>query len=219
MKRRFLIVSQRLRRADKVGRGALAVLGPVLLMVSSCSSSPPADPHDLCQIFAEKPGWWRASLASEKRWRIGVDVMMAVMYRESAYVHDARPPRGRLLWVVPWKRPSSAFGYAQATDPTWRDYQRDTGRHRADRDSFRDAIDFVGWYLARSHEELGISRTSAKHHYLAYHQGPAGYRTGSWSKVGWLVKAAESVEHRAGRYGAQLQSCRKSLRKRRGWFS
>ena len=194
----------------------LALLAAVVL-TGGCASTP-SNPGDVCSIFREKPGWYRGALKAEKRWKVSVPVMMAFTYKESSFVHNARPPRTKLLFVIPWRRPSSAYGFAQATNETWSDYQRATGRRGADRNDFGDAIDFVGWYLDRAHRHLGIPRTDARHLYLSYHEGLSGYRSGKWKRNRWLQGAADKVAANSARYGRQLASCRGSLKRKRFLF-
>ena len=43
--------------------------------------------------------------------------------------------------------------------------------------------------------------------YLAYHEGHAGFRRGSYKKKKWLIKIAKSVQKRAINYSAQLARC------------
>src|SRR3546814_8971202 len=71
------------------------------------------------------------------------DVCSSDLYTESGSKARARPPRTKLLGFIPWKRQSSAYGYAQALDGTWLEYQRSTGRWSARRSDFGDAIHFV----------------------------------------------------------------------------
>ncbi|MDE0419672.1 MAG: transglycosylase SLT domain-containing protein [Gammaproteobacteria bacterium] len=186
-----------------------------LALLAGCMSGPPSDSEDLCKIFEERPRWHRAATAAEKRWRIPTPVMMAVVYKESSYVAKARPPRGRLLGVVPWKRASSAYGFAQATDEAWSDYLRETRNRSSDRDDFADAIDFVGWYLNRSHRHLGIAPADARNLYLTYYAGMGGYSRGTWRNNEWLKDAAARVATRASRYERQLGGCRALDRRRR----
>ncbi|MDE0037497.1 MAG: transglycosylase SLT domain-containing protein [Gammaproteobacteria bacterium] len=186
-------------------------------VLAGCASRPPSNSENLCEIFKERSRWHRAAQTAEKRWRIPASVMMAVMYKESSYVANARPPRSRLLRVIPWKRSSSAYGFAQATDAAWADYLRDTGNRSADRDDFADAIDFVGWYLNRSHRHLNIARDDAHSLYLTYYGGLGGYQRGTWRNNDWLKDAAARVDKRSSRYERQLASCR-GLDRRRWWF-
>lgn len=193
----------------------LTTLGLFFSIVSGCASAPPNDPGNICQIFREKPGWYRDVQKAERRWKIPAHVIMAHTRRESSYIHDARPERTKLLWFIPWKRPSSAYGYAQATNETWFDYKRATGRRGADRDDFGDAMDFIGWYLDRSHRALGIPRNDARNLYLSYHEGLSGYRSGKWKRNAWLKGAAGKVATDAARYESQLAECRRSLKRKR----
>ena len=194
-----------------------AVLGGAVLLTGACASTP-SRPGDVCAIFQEKPAWYRGALRAEKRWNIPIPVMMAFAYKESSFVHNARPARTKLLFVIPWKRPSSAYGFAQATNETWSDYRRATGRRGADRNEFGDAIDFVGWYLDRAHRHLGIPRNDARGLYLSYHEGLSGYRSGRWKSNAWLKGAADKVAANASRYGRQLAACRNSLKRKRFLF-
>ena len=93
---------------------ALGVLVILVALASGCATSPPDDPENICAIFKEKRSWRKAAQRSEKRWGTPVHVQMAIIFQESAFEHDARPPRDKLLGIIPWKRPSNAYGYARA---------------------------------------------------------------------------------------------------------
>ncbi len=186
---------------------SVAMLLATGFAVASCASNPPANPNNACSIFDENGGWYKAARKSEKRWGTPVYISMAFVHRESSYVGDARPPRKKLLGIVPWKRLSSAYGYAQATDEAWEDYEKESSRWFTDRDDFGDAMDFIGWYNHRSHRKLGISKSDAYHLYLAYYTGPTGYRQGHWKKSPTIQGYAKKVADQAARYRAQLQRC------------
>jgi len=198
--------ARRLLRALR-GAAGLAVL-PVL---SACVSSPPQQVADLCAIFEEKGGWYWDARHARERWDIPIPVLMAFTHQESTYRGDARPPRNYILWVIPWGRESSAFGYAQATDATWREYREATGRRFADRDDFDDAMDFIGWYNDRTARSIGLPRDDAYSLYLAYHEGMTGFQRGTWRSKGWLKDAARRVAHRASVYRSQLRGCEDEL--------
>jgi len=185
-------------------------------LVISCSSSPPENMANSCEIFEEKDDWYPAARDSYKKWGVPVQVQLAIIYQESRFVHDAKPPRRKLLWVIPWTRLSSAYGYGQIKDSTWEWYLKSTGRHFADRDDFDDVVDFIGWYGNMSHRVLGISRSDAYSQYLAYHEGQGGFKRGSYKNKKWLIKVARQVDARSRRYGAQLKRCEDSLDK--GWW-
>ena len=119
---------------------------------------------------------------------------MAIIRQESSSQFDAKPPRNKLLGFIPWTRPSDAYGYAQALDSTWGWYKDDTGRRFADRDDFKDAIDFVGWYTDMSNKSVGISKWDPYNQYLAYHEGQTGWRRGTYNNETWLKETARQVE-------------------------
>lgn len=192
-------------------RGLVLPAVVALLLIGGCSTRPPRAPDDICAVFEEKPGWYHDARDAERAWGLPVHVSMAFVHRESSYVSDARPPRGRLLWVIPWRRPSSAYGYAQATNEAWTDYRRDTRRILADRDDFEDAMDFIGWYNHRSARQLGIPLSDAYHLYLAYYEGPTGYRRGAWRGKPTVQGYARKVADKAARYHSQLSRCEDDL--------
>jgi len=203
--------------------GSCRVRGaPVLLialsavLVAACATAPPENVENICAIFEEKGGWYKAAKKSEKRWGTPTHVQMSIIRQESSFKFDAKPPRGKLLGFIPWKRPSDAYGYAQALDSTWDWYRDDTGRRFADRDDFDDAIDFVGWYTNMSNKRAGISKWDPYNQYLAYHEGQAGWKRGSYRNKGWLKQTARKVDYRAREWGAQLQRCEDDLDS--GWW-
>lgn len=190
----------------------------LLLVLGGCATLPPSQPENLCAIFQEKDSWFDAADTSYQRWGAPIPVMMSIIYQESSFRADAAPPRTHLLGFIPWTRPTSAYGYSQAVDGTWDWYVRETGNSWADRDSFADAVDFVGWYIDKSHAMLGLSKADAYSQYLAYYEGQAGYRRGNYRGKRWLLNTARRVAARANRYDRQLNGCRASLLDDSGWL-
>ena len=181
-----------------------------MVLLSACASQP-SNINDVCVVFDENGGWFnnwhRQTRRVEKEFGVPVPVIMATIWKESAFVHNARPPRTRLLGIIPWKRPSDAYGYAQALKSTWRWYQDSTGRSGADRNDFGDAAHFVGWYHYQSWKKNGIARNDAYHLYLAYYSGHGGYARGSWKNNTWVKRAAQRVASQAEQYRAQMARC------------
>ncbi|MET0063433.1 MAG: transglycosylase SLT domain-containing protein [Candidatus Thiodiazotropha endolucinida] len=192
-----------------------AAILPCLMAVYGCSSSPPRNMADACDIFEEKDDWYEASEEAFEKWGVPIHLQLAIIHQESRFEHDAKPPREKLFWFIPWFRKSSAYGYAQVQDTTWEWYQRETGNSWADRDDYEDAVDFIGWYGSVSHRKLGISKWDTYRQYLAYHEGHGGYKRASYNKKPWLLKVARKVESNAKRYRSQIASCRERLE--RGW--
>ncbi len=187
-----------------------------LLLLGACGTNPPANVENICAIFKEKDNWYKAAKKSEKRWGTPIHVQLAIIRQESTFKFDAKPERRKLLGFIPWKRPSSAYGYAQALDSTWELYERDTGRRWADRDDFDDAIDFVGWYTHLSQRTVGISKWDPYNQYLAYHEGQTGWKNRSYRSKGELKQIARRVDYRAREWGAQLRRCEDDLDD--GWW-
>lgn len=188
------------------------VCAGVLAVLVSCSSShvsaPPSNQDNICSIFAQRPEWREAIAASARKWGAPVPVQMAIIWRESNFRGAARPPKKYILGVIPNGRLSSAYGYAQAIDGTWDWYRKDTGNSRADRTDFEDAADFVGWYMSKTVNQNSVGMNDAYNQYLAYHEGHAGHRRGSYRSKDWLLNVASKVAGQAARYRGQLRGCR-----------
>ena len=186
-------------------------LAATVLVIGSCSSTRldgvPRNQSNLCAIFAEFPHWRDAAIASARKWGAPVEVQMAIIWRESSFRAAVRPPKKYILGIIPNGNVSSAYGYAQAIDGTWKWYREDTGNGSADRTNFADATDFVGWYMAKSVSKNGIGMFDAYNQYLAYHEGHAGHRRGSYREKGWLMRTARKVADRAATYRGQLRRC------------
>lgn len=187
-----------------------AILFVLLLVVAGCGGpTPPRNPEDACDILRDRRDIARATRAAEREWGIPVHVQLATIYQESSFVHNARTPHRFALGIIPMGRISSAYGYSQALDGTWDDYRDATGNRRARRTNIRHATDFMGWYMNRSVELLGIAPEDARNQYLAYHEGHTGYRRGSYNAKPWLLRVASRVAARAEMYERQLAFCRR----------
>ena len=184
----------------------------LLLLVAACGrggsyGSSPNTMDDACAILRERPNYTRAFRAAERRWGVPMHVQMATIYQESKFVSDARTPFRYTLGVIPMGRQSSAYGYSQALDGTWKEYVQANRKHSARRDNIHDATDFMGWYMAESRDRLGIPLHDAKQQYLAYHEGRTGFARGSYRNKAWLMRVAQSVDDRASTYQQQLRRC------------
>ncbi|MDG1164381.1 MAG: hypothetical protein P8P26_08440 [Porticoccaceae bacterium] len=190
----------------------------LLFFLTGCSTYQPSQVNDVCRIFYGETDWYEDARRSSKRWGTPIGVMMAIIKQESTFQAKVRPNRPKFLFI-PLPRKSSAYGYAQAQDPAWNDYRKDTGNWSHDRDDFGDAINFVGWYTNMTQKRLGISKWDPYKQYLAYHEGWGGYSRGSYNKKPQLLTVAKKVQRTAESYGAQLQQCSAKLDKSvRGWF-
>ena len=187
------------------------------LFLSACSVSPPQNTSDICDIFFEKRDWYDAAKDMQNKWGVPIHVPMSMMYQESSFRAKARPPKDYYFFgLIPWGHVSTAYGYSQAKTPTWDDYVRETNNGWADRTDFDDAIDFMGWFISKTHKINKVSKWNAEKQYLNYHEGWGGFKRGSYKKKPWLGKVAKTVQSRALIYAQQLKTCEEELSK--GWF-
>ncbi|MEZ5756484.1 MAG: lytic transglycosylase [Paracoccaceae bacterium] len=182
----------------------------LFLLLASCGGGNYSAPRNLdnaCALLAERPQYFRAMKDAERRWGIPVHVQMATFHQESKFIGNARTPHRYALGVIPMGRQSSAYGYSQALDGTWEEYEKEVGRWGARRDRIDDAADFMGWYMDASTQRLGISKWDAQAQYLAYHEGRTGYANQSYLGKPWLMDVSGRVAERAEMYRAQLAGC------------
>ncbi|MEN9408630.1 MAG: hypothetical protein RL216_604 [Pseudomonadota bacterium] len=182
----------------------------LLLLLASCGGGNYSAPRNLdnaCAILDERPQYYRAMKDAERRWGVPIHVQMATFHQESKFIGNARTPHRYALGIIPMGRQSSAYGYSQALDGTWEEYEDEVGRWGARRDRIDDAADFMGWYMDISTQKLGISKWDAQSQYLAYHEGRTGFANQSYLGKPWLMDVSAKVAERAEMYRAQLASC------------
>ena len=179
-------------------------------MVSSCSSVP-SNTKNSCEIFSERYIWYKHAKKAEKKWNVPIYIQMAFIKRESDFNWLAKPKRLKLFKVIPYKRPSSSFGYSQAVKKTWEQYKKETGNSLATRARFKDSVDFIGWYLDKSEILLKISKKDAYKQYIAYHEGWGNYK--NYKKNKKVIILATRVKEQANLYRKQLTQCQKRLDK------
>ena len=182
----------------------------LLLLLASCGGGQYSAPRELdnaCAIVRERPQYYTAMRATERKWGVPVHVQMATIHQESKFIGNARTPHQYALGIIPMGRQSSAYGYSQALDGTWDEYRDEEGGRGAKRDRIGDATDFMGWYMTGTRDRLGIPLSDARNQYLAYHEGRSGFARGSYNDKPWLIDVADRVQARADMYQAQLQGC------------
>lgn len=179
-------------------------------ILSGCAGTP-TNTDNVCSVFDQRGGWfnnwYKYAKNTEKEYGVPVPVLMATIYKESGFNAKAKPPRTKLLGFIPWKRPSTAYGYPQALDSTWDHYKDVTGRRGADRDDFKDAVQFVGWYHYQSYKKNGVARNDTYNLYLNYYAGHGGYARGTWKNNQWMKGAAQRTAQMANQYQQQMRGC------------
>ena len=80
----------------------------IVLLAASCggggSGTSPRNLDDACSILEQRPHYFRAMRAAERKWGVPVHVQMATIYQESKFKSDARTPFRYALGVIPYGR-------------------------------------------------------------------------------------------------------------------
>lgn len=188
----------------------------ILLTFLGCTVSIPNNQDDICQIIDENPRWENILFNAQQKWGAEPSTVMAIIRQESSFKPNAAPDREKILGVIPWKRPTSAKGYAQAVNSTWKDYKKETGNSRASRSSFNSSVDFIGWYLSKA-ASARIQPQEVDKLYLAYHEGYGGYKRETYKDKSWLIDTARKVKFNSLKYKRQLNSC--PVKQKRSWWN
>ena len=193
----------------------ILILSSILLIfIVACSSIDNINTADSCIIFEEKRNWYNSTKKSFNKWNVDIAFQLAIVNQESSFQQFAKPKRKKLFGLIPTNRPSTAFGFAQVTNPTWDWYKSRTNNTNASRANFADITDFIGWYVNQSNKMLGISKSDYYNQYLAYHEGHQGWKNKTYNSKKWLLKVAKNVETNTNKYNNQLIDCEKKLNKK-----
>ncbi len=171
----------------------------IFFFLASCSSVPKY-PANACKIFSQKYLWYKHTKKSSKTYGAPVHIILAFINKESGFNRWAKPKRTRLFKVVPYKRPSSSFGYSQAVKKTWELYKTETDNPLALRTRFKDSVMFIGWYISKTNKINKIPLNDSYRQYLNYYLGWGNYAI-----------FANSVKKQSNIYKSQLRECKKSL--------
>jgi hypothetical protein len=180
----------------------------LIVFITGCSSIP-KNTSNSCLIFDERYLWYKHAKKTEKKWGTPIYLQLAIIKMESSFNRFAKPPRQKLFKVVPYKRPSSSFGYSQAVKGTWKQYKDETGNKFATRSRFKDSVDFIGWYTNKTEKILKVSKNDAFRQYIAYHEGWGNYKNYKNNKK--VINLAKRVEKQSNIYKQQLSECKNSL--------
>lgn len=171
----------------------------LILSLTGCSSLESINTNhsdDACKMLTENKDWMKASYRAWKKWGVPISVQLSVIKHESSFNGDASA------------KTSTAYGYAQALTGTFNDYKKDTKNHGANRGSFYDSTDFIGWYFSNSIKSIGHNPYDAGTFYLAYHDGIGGYKKKTYLKKKWLMDKSKDVQRLANKYRVQINKCR-----------
>ena len=180
----------------------------LILFLSACSSIP-KNTSNSCSIFNERYLWYKHAKKTEERWGTPIYVQLAIIKMESDFNWLAKPARQKIFKVIPFKRPSSSFGYSQAVKGTWSQYKNETGNRLATRTRFKDSVDFIGWYTNKTESILKISKKNAFLQYIAYHEGWGAFK--DYKSNQKVIRLAKKVKDQSDKYRFQLKKCQKKL--------
>ncbi len=181
-----------------------------IFFLTGCSSIP-SNTTNSCSIFNERYLWYKYAKKTEQKWGTPIYIQLAIIKMESDFDWLAKPARQKIFKIIPYKRPSSSFGYSQAVKGTWEQYKKETGNKLATRVRFKDSVDFIGWYTSKSETILKISKQDAFKQYLAYHEGWGNFK--HYKKNKKVIGLAKKVEKQSNIYKKQLLSCSNSFNK------
>ena len=182
----------------------------ILFLFNGCSSIP-KNTSNSCLIFDERYLWYKHTKKVEKKWGTPIYIQLAIIKMESNFDWLAKPARQKIFKIIPFKRPSTSFGYSQAVKGTWEQYKNETGNKLATRARFKDSVDFIGWYTNKSEKILKISKKDAFKQYIAYHEGWGNYKNYKNNKK--VIGLAKKVKKQSNVYKNQLAKCNQLLNK------
>lgn len=188
-----------------------------LCLLIGCHNKPTSDIHDACTLFKEKFDWYRYHHKVRTEHGIPIWMQLSFVHMESKFDPHAVPVKERRHGRV-IKTWSSAKGYAQALNASWKEYTKARPSWWRSRHYYTDSVDFMGWYLHRCHRDAGISKVDPYNMYLCYHEGITGYKKGSYKKKKAIIEYAKKTDALARRYYAQLRQCETELRWKHGYF-
>ena len=189
----------------------------IFIFFVACTTNQQINTANSCIIFEQKKNWYKSTINSFDKWGTPIELQLAIINQESSFTQFAKPERKKIFGIIPGSRPSTAFGFAQVTNPTWDWYKTKTGNKNASRANFKDITDFIGWYVVQSEKIVGISKNDFYNQYLAYHEGQGGWKKGTHQNKKWLIEVAKNVERNANMYNNQLKDCENKLNKK-GFF-
>ena len=182
----------------------------VFFFIVSCSSVPKYT-SNACKIFGEKYLWYKHAKKSSERYGVPIHIILAFVNKESGFNRWAKPKRTRLFKVIPYKRPSSSFGYSQAVNKTWEQYKNETNNLLALRTRFKDSVMFISWYINKTNKINKIPLNDSYRQYLNYYLGWGDYAKKVYKTNKKAIIFAKSVEKQSKIYKSQLRECKNSL--------
>ena len=181
-----------------------------LFLLTACSSVPKY-PQNACKIFGQKYLWYKSAKKSSDTYGVPIHIILAFVNKESGFNRWAKPKRKKLFKIVPYKRPSSSFGYSQAVKKTWELYKAETNSPLALRTRFKDSVMFIGWYMNKTKKINKIPLNDSYRQYLNYYLGWGNYAKKTYKSDKKAIILAKRAQEQSKIYKNQLAGCQKSL--------
>jgi len=182
----------------------------IFFFLTSCSSVPKY-PQNACKIFGENYLWYKSAKKSSDTYGAPIHIILAFVNKESGFNRWAKPKRTKLFKIVPYKRPSSSFGYSQAVKKTWEMYKTESNNTLALRTRFKDSVMFIGWYINKTNKINKIPLNDSYRQYLNYYLGWGNYTKKAYKMDKRAILFAKNVKKQSSIYKSQLRECKKSL--------
>ena len=138
-------IQENIKRGNKNHAKDIADLILLIFFLLTACSSIPNNTANSCSIFDQRYLWYKHTKQVEKKWGTPIHIQLAIIKMESDFDWLAKPARQKIFKVIPYKRPSSSFGYSQAVKGTWEQYKKETGNNLATRVRFKDSVDSVSY--------------------------------------------------------------------------
>lgn len=183
-----------------------------LFFLTSCSSIP-KHPQNACKIFGQNYLWYKSIKKSSETYNVPIHIILAFVNKESGFNRWAKPPRTKIFKIIPYKRPSSSYGYSQAVNKTWELYKSESDNPLALRTRFKDSVMFIGWYINKTNKINKVPRSDSYRQYLNYYLGWGNYAKKVYKTDKKSIIFAKKVEQQSKVYKNQLKECKKSLDK------
>ena len=182
----------------------------ILFFLTSCSSVPKY-PQNACKIFGQNYLWYKSIKKSSETYGAPIHIILAFVNKESGFYRWAKPPRKKIFKVIPYKRPSSSFGYSQAVKKTWELYKSETNNPLALRTRFIDSVMFISWYMQKTNKINKIPLNDPYRQYLNYYLGWGNYANKVYKTDKKAIIYAKKVQELSKIYKNQLSECQKNL--------
>ena len=182
----------------------------IFLFIVSCSSIP-KNPSNACKLFGERYLWYKHIKKSSEMYGAPIHIILAFVNKESGFNRWAKPKRTKLFKIIPYKRPSSSFGYSQAVKKTWELYKTETDNPLALRTRFKDSVYFISWYISKTNKINKIPLNDSYRQYLNYYLGWGNYANKTYQSDKKAIIFAKNVQQQSNIYRNQLKECQKNL--------